>query len=341
MGWAGTATADHAPTGNTMPRERTCVPGPPHPILDADGETIETALVIPGLPFSDEGETCSYLNDYDEVCPHTGSTAPDVVYAYTPVASESVDITLCNGSTYDTKLYVYENTHTPGSPFACNDDYCPGWISEITDLDLTGGNTYYLVVDGYSDNCGYYVLDVGPAALPCSLDCIVGAVFEGEEECFEDWEDHFNGGCNSVPEAFSYLTGMPNGAPFVVCGTSGTYQVAGEDFRDTDWFEIEVATPSTITFDCTAEFPLLIFMLDANKGCGDFETIDDTEVGECEVASLQHTFDPGVYWFWVGPSVFSGVPCGSDYLMTITGYESSGAPTAAATTWGSIKGMFR
>jgi hypothetical protein len=341
LGLGPTAAATHPPTGNTRPREGRGIPEPPQAASNLDGETITTAIEIPGLPYSDEGNTCDFLNDYDEVCPHTGSTAPDVVYAYTPTADESVDITLCNGSTYDTKLYVYENAHTPGNPYACNDDHCPGWISEITDLGLTGGNTYYLVVDGYSEYCGYYVLDIGPAAPPCSLVCITGAIHEGEGECHDEWEDHFNGGCNSAAQTFSHLAGMPDGAPFVVCGTSGTYEAEGLSYRDTDWYELEVATPSTITFECSAEFPLLIFMLDGNNGCEDFETIDDAEADECEIASLQHTFDRGTYWFWVGPAVFAGVPCGSDYVMTITGYESSGAPTASETTWGLIKGMFR
>ena len=124
------------------------------------GETIATALSIPGLPYNDTGDTSDNLNDYDEVCSYTGSTAPDVVYAYTPVNNETVGVSLCNGSAYDTKLYVYENVYTPGAPFACNDDTCPGYVSELMGMEFTGGNTYYIIVDGYGTDSGYYVIDV-------------------------------------------------------------------------------------------------------------------------------------------------------------------------------------
>ena len=112
------------------------------------GEDIGNAVVIPALPFNDNGYTCDNVNDYDEVCPYGGSYAPDVVYSYTPPANDIIDIDLC-ASGYDTKVYVYENAYTPGAPYACNDDACPGWRSFIDDLPLTGGNTYYIVVDGY------------------------------------------------------------------------------------------------------------------------------------------------------------------------------------------------
>jgi len=126
----------------------------------AGGEDIATAVVISALPFNDTGNTCGNLDDYDEVCPYDGSTSPDVVYVYSPSINEVVDITLCNGSGYDTKLFVYENSHTPGIPFACNDDTCPGNVSALPGLNLTGGNSYYLVVDGYGGGCGDYVIDV-------------------------------------------------------------------------------------------------------------------------------------------------------------------------------------
>jgi hypothetical protein len=69
-----TPTADH-PTGD-------------HPRAWGDravdgregGENLDSAVPEPGLPFTDTGATCDNFNDYDEVCPFTGSTSPDVVY---------------------------------------------------------------------------------------------------------------------------------------------------------------------------------------------------------------------------------------------------------------------
>jgi len=132
-----------------------------HPLLVRQGgEDIATAFVINSLPFNDTGTTNGYIDDYDEVCPYSGSTSPDVVYVYSPMSDMVVDISLCNGSTYDTKLYVYENLETPGNPYACNDDACPGYVSELTGLSLVGGNNYYIVVDGYGGDSGDYVIDV-------------------------------------------------------------------------------------------------------------------------------------------------------------------------------------
>ena len=48
------------------------------------GETVADAVVIAALPYNDSGTTAGYVDDYDEVCPYTGSTSPDVVYSYTP-----------------------------------------------------------------------------------------------------------------------------------------------------------------------------------------------------------------------------------------------------------------
>ncbi len=128
--------------------------------LAAGGETIATATAIGALPFSDVGDTSNAMNDYDEVCPYTGSTSPDHVYAYTPSGDGLVDIDLCVGSAYDTKLYVYEDVATPTMPFACNDDECPGYVSQLLALQLNIGHTYYIVVDGYGGSFGAYTFDM-------------------------------------------------------------------------------------------------------------------------------------------------------------------------------------
>ena len=127
------------------------------------GETVDDATVIGSLPYNDTGTTAGYVDDYDEVCPYTGSTSPDVVYSFTPTTDIINGIvTTCNIASYDTKLYIYENTVTPGVPFACNDDYdgCTGYTSQLEDLTLTAGNTYYIVVDGYGGASGNYEIDI-------------------------------------------------------------------------------------------------------------------------------------------------------------------------------------
>ncbi|UCE58963.1 MAG: S8 family serine peptidase [Phycisphaerales bacterium] len=135
--------------------------------LRGGGETCASATVIPGIPFHDTGTTVGFVDDYHEVCPSAASEgAPDVVYAYTAPADIKVTIELCNGSDYDTKLYVYENTCDAGTSIACDDDNCGYFYgsSAIYDLTLLEGNTYYLVIDGESDgganDAGNYVIDI-------------------------------------------------------------------------------------------------------------------------------------------------------------------------------------
>ena len=47
------------------------------------GDTDVDATVIDALPYLMMGTTVGYTDDYDEECPYTGSTSPDVVYSFT------------------------------------------------------------------------------------------------------------------------------------------------------------------------------------------------------------------------------------------------------------------
>jgi hypothetical protein len=169
--------------------------------LGEGGESVNDAVAINSLPFTDTGDTCDNIDDYDEACPYTGSDAPDVVYAFTPGSDMLVSINLC-ASGYDTKVFVYENEVTAGEPFACNDDnnaVCgPGYRSFLPDDDdpavwLITGNTYFIVIDGWDGACGTYELaleEVAPGAccLPdgsCAIldseTCAsLGGAFQGE-----------------------------------------------------------------------------------------------------------------------------------------------------------------
>jgi hypothetical protein len=91
------------------------------------GDTIELCIGVGALPFSTAGSTALMTDDYDETCPYTGSTSPDYVYCWEADFSGFVDIHTCQSS-YDTKLYVYENEYTPGEYHVCIDDNpdCPG-----------------------------------------------------------------------------------------------------------------------------------------------------------------------------------------------------------------------
>jgi len=148
------------------------------------GDTCLTATLLPEqLPIAVTGTTVGYANNYDEICPYPGSVAPDVVYAYAPPEGVNVRISLCRGPTdFDTKLYVYKNVcPDPGGFWACNDDACVSslphdYVSELTDLTLAAGNTYYIVIDGYGSEAGTYYLDIDPSEQP-AVQCPDGSLF--------------------------------------------------------------------------------------------------------------------------------------------------------------------
>ncbi|MBM3307949.1 MAG: hypothetical protein FJY74_06470 [Candidatus Eisenbacteria bacterium] len=160
--------------------------------------------------------------------------------------------------------------------------------------------------------------DLGFTGPRCELDCGACDRTELEPICEDDWEDIWNGGCNSSPEVFQTLA--PYYGRITVCGTSGTYLYGSLNYRDTDWYEIELLETTTVRFGCTAEFPVLIFFINGTAGCGALEVVDMATADACDEAWVEATVGPGTYWLWVGSQTFDGVPCGSEYLMTVDGF---------------------
>ncbi|MFH1278644.1 MAG: hypothetical protein ABIK65_09715 [Candidatus Eisenbacteria bacterium] len=302
------------------------------------GETCASAYVITSLPFNDTGATCDNSNDYDAVCPYSGSTSPDVVYSWTANFTGTLDIDLC-GSFYDTKVYVYENAC--GSLYACNDDYyfdatCGTYVSAIFGMPVTSGNTYYIVIDGYGGDCGEYLLAV-TGHEDCTLEC-AGAP-EGEPTLVNYYTDAYNGGCNSLPPVFQTLWGDAQGC-LNFCGVSGWYYYDA-DFRDTDWF-IVTAMGTSIDWTVDAEQPVYMFLL-SPQDCANVAVEMSEVAGPCAPGNMNFPTTPGaVYWLWVGPQTFTGPaqPFEFDYVMDICGIEP-GVTSTKETSWGTIKKMYR
>jgi hypothetical protein len=289
------------------------------------GENIASAVVLNGpLPVSVSGTTAGFQDDYDEACPYPGSEAPDVVYAYTPSSSMLVDIDLC-GSAYDTKVFVYENAATPGIPYGCNDDYyfdlpCGMYVSKIEALQLTGGYTYYIIVDGYSSEAfGDYNLAISQADTEpqciwgIDIICPAWAVAESET-CGEDE----NGGCN-MPEGTEYWEPVP-GSGATYCGTLW----ADNGNRDTDWFELVLTEPSMIILTANADRQVFYGLVETTTpgapSCSGTTGITNpiSQAGPCNETSIDlGLVNPGTYWFIVGMTADDGFPCTNHYLFDI------------------------
>jgi len=303
-----------------------------------EGDTVDDPFVIEDLPFAGSGDTCPFAHDYDEVCPYADSASPDVVYSYVCQYNNPVIIDLC-ASQYDTKVFVYENEYVPGNPIACNDDFpgcgSNGWRSWLI-VEFLEGNTYYIVVDGYGSDCGVYEMYV--QNFEHCAPCPGGAFIETEPHCIDPENDVHNAGCNSDPPVFDYLE--PSEGVIDFCGTSGTYHQSGTDWRDTDWYQIDLAHESEITFRGVAQFGLRIGIVDGREGCeeasGFYCYID---VYGCEEAELTETLPAGTWWLWVGPVGYAGVPCGEPYACELTGYTT--ATPVENISWSTLKALHR
>ncbi len=306
------------------------------------GETIDDAFIITGLPFNDAGNTVNNINDYDEACPYTSSISPDVVYSFTPNQEMIINIDLCT-SGYDTKVYVYENVVTPGAPYACNDDYA-GCIeiyrSMIPTLSLTPGNIYYIVVDGYGGDAGDYTLDIFEF-IHCGVEC-GDAPLEGEPELVDGYDDQYNGGCNSNPAAplMQVLEGDENGEA-TLCGISGWFlSPEGDEFRDTDWFEVTAGEEGYITFTCISDYTVYMFVLSTT--CNGTEVLHQVLIESMVEGTIEFAQDPGtIAWLWVGPNVFTGPVYEFTYLIGLSGIEGSAPSATEDLNWGGMKSMFK
>ena len=131
------------------------------------GNLFQSAFEIDMLPFVGSGNTANgFENNYDD-CSDI-SDSPDAVYVYQATADTLIDISTCYSS-FDTKVYVYEETDglINPAPISCNEDagfydyyYCGYYTSYVDSVQMTMGRKYYIVVDGWGGDAGYYNLQV-------------------------------------------------------------------------------------------------------------------------------------------------------------------------------------
>ena len=214
---------------------------------------------------------------------------------------------------------------------ACNDDFYPDYVSKIENWPLLGGVTYYLVIDGYGGDAGEYVLNIAGSPPPCVLDCGPGYTLEDEPPLVDDYQDAFNGGCNS-PE-FGNPFSFYDGGYF--CGTSGWYLNMGTEARDTDWFVVPIDQFGLAEVYVDAEFPTYVFEL-GPQDCGNVAVLQDIEVGPCEPGWIILAGEPGSdAWLWVGPTTFAGPV--NEYTYTM--FRAWVSPTESH-SWSAVKGLF-
>ena len=271
-------------------------------------QPISVTLGASDLPYVTSDTTYGRYNDYWETDLDKYDGGQDIIYELTLTEPMSLRISVAGSSWTGVAI----DTGPPGlSCLATATDHAG---APNMDVDLAAG-TYYLMIDTWpSPDYTDFTLMIN-TRLPCIVPCPGGATMEGEPDCGPDYDDTFNGGCNSVPAVFSDIS-----CDETVCGKSGNYLYGGSSYRDTDWYRLEMTEPGDLTWTAKAEFQSLIFIIDAgSENCSDYSILTYTTGGECEEISVSASVGTGVYWLWVGPSVFTGYPCdgeGSNYVAT-------------------------
>ena len=301
------------PFASEMPNERPTGPERrPGAALLQGGETFQDAHIISSLPFADTGNTVGYRDDYSGGCGYNDG-APDVVYTFSPGRDLLLSIHLCNTyPIWDSRVYVYENSES--YEIACDDNSCNILMSGLEALPLTTGNTYYIVVDGTGGRyeSGHYIIEIFEF-IECVASPPPGSYPEGEPDCGPDYIDTYNGGCNSIPPVFQDVN-----IGDIIFGSSGTYVYGGEEYRDTDWYRIQIDSRSLLTWSVIAEFHPLIFIMDTgSENCQDWQELEMRSSVSCDSISVTALVEPGVYWLWVGPLEFSGWSCPRHYVASI------------------------
>jgi len=313
------------------------------------GEDIASAFAITALPFSDAGNTVNNIDDYDEVCPYSGSTSPDVVYSFTATAYELMMIDLCYSS-YDTKVFVYADGWTPGLPYACNDDFwtsAPCYtFSSYVEAVVEPGHTYYIVVDGYGGDAGDYVIDItSEPYVPCvDVTCAPSAVDEGEPPLAPDYNDVFNGGCNAEPPVFQAGNWIDETGCLHMRGSSGWYPYTGLDYRDTDWIEV-IASGTEMTVKYEAANDVTLNGIGVSIPNPDCTTVDwqvlDFAVEGCNEVEYTVATEPGAhYWIVILPADWVTTTAEYPYCLEVCGITYDVVPTEGA-SWGTVKSMYR
>ncbi len=228
----------------------------------------------------------------------------------------------CNSVAQDSIISIHQGSCGAFTLVACNDDAC-GASTFLSSMDVTGltvGTQYYVMLRAWSaaDRGSFTLQLISPLPEATCGNCPPGANPRPEPVCSDGYVDMTNGGCNSVPPVFQNVA-----CGETICGKSGTFLNGATQSRDTDWYKLVLATETSVILEATAEFPLLIGVVNTNgiddcAGVTAFRVLDTA--ASCEIATTAATCLPaGTWYIFVAPSAFTGAPCNLnlDYFLTV------------------------
>jgi hypothetical protein len=294
------------------------------------GDDLSDPIVIPSLPFSVLGTTCGYNDGFTAPC-GGGIPGPDVVYAFTPTENGCMQVDLC-GSSFETIVSVYEDSI--GRLLGCTTASCLA-RTQLGPLQFAAGRTYYLIVDA-GGPCRDYELHV-EACSTCRPVCPPGAISEGEGNCFDDYDNSFNGGCSVDPPTFTDLPCTND--TLRVCGTYGIFGTGFVPTLDLDWYQLTLSEPGPLRACLQGEGRGQFIVL--GPACGNYTILYDRIADRCGTLCCDLDLPAGTYHLLVrNAPTHQVVPCGAGYLLQIEPYACTPSAVREA-PWSRVKQLYR
>ncbi len=309
------------------------------------GDTIESAIPIDMLPFSDSGNTVGYQNDYNDICVIGPNNAADVVYSFTPTSDMLLDIDLCE-SAFGNQLFVYEDEYVSGDPYACVPMFyygvseCGFLAARMAGLPVYSGHTYFIIIDGYDGSQGTYTIEVQQMPA-CDVTFSSDAMPEGEPPLANDYVDTYNTGCNADPPILQNIDSFqPDTGCLNIAGISGYLRPAYSYFsRDTDWYSV-IASGTEIKASIIAEAPFSLFVNAA--GCPAYGS-SSVHVDPCVSGEINYPTIPGNEYF-----IFVALQGVGHWNLELTSIEyelqvcgQDGMVQIESMTWDALKADYR
>ena len=164
-----TATRTTTPARTATPsRTPTRTPTPAATATPVTGGACGAAIAIPSTGGVFNGSTAG-ASSLTATCAST-NTAPERVYQWTPSRSGGAILETCGtATTFDTVLSIRQSACATGAERGCVDDTTNCVTGEPSNhhgsrvsVQVTAGQTYFIVVDGYGGARGDYTLRVTP-----------------------------------------------------------------------------------------------------------------------------------------------------------------------------------
>ncbi len=206
--------------------------------LRTTGDDCTDPFVVNSLPFTTGPDTLStegFNNDFSY------GNGNDVVYQVTAPADGYLTASTCALDYGDTKLQIFESDCS--TEIDHNDDAC-GLRSEVT-VPVVGGNTYFVVVDGYSSGAVDYILDITWAATLPMPDLTVSDMWMTGDTVWAAVTNQGDADAGSVSNHW-FINGDDVGYAYtspLAPGESDTLGLIGlnyENFGNPDWTPVDV-----------------------------------------------------------------------------------------------------